>query len=184
MRRQHMLKSNQEPKNKILNIYLNCQPRSNEPVPVPEPVSTTSSHIFIRNSNKNFSKWRKWGIWRLWGEWVIRNIICDILHICTVNLSILIYLSSKLGMKTATEKISELEISQSNLTFLCSMLHFTKPFFAASISSTFDIPNTSDHIVSFERKQQRLVEFYFNVLLVKIGLNYQNQSLVHKILMK
>ena len=54
MRRQHMLKSNQEPKNKILNIYLNCQPRSNEPVPVPVPVSTISSHIFIINSNKNF----------------------------------------------------------------------------------------------------------------------------------
>ena len=67
----------------------------------------------------------------------------------------------KFNYKTATENISELEISQSNLTYMCSVLHFTKPFFAASISSTFNIPNTSDHIVSFERKQQRLVEFYF-----------------------
>ena len=63
--------------------------------------------------------------------------------------------------KTATENISELEISQSNLTYVCSVLHFTKPFFAASISSTFDIPNTWSHSFLREKTETSSVEFYF-----------------------
>ena len=84
MRRQHMLKSNLEPKNKILNIYLNCQLKSNEPVLQYHPVS---SHIFIKNSNRTLSKcWsEKEGYWRLWAEWFIWNIICDTLHFVQIN---------------------------------------------------------------------------------------------------
>ena len=80
-----MLKSNLEPKNKILNIYLNCQSRSTEPVPVPVqyPVTPTPETQTKTIKVKVRSEERI-------------HLICDTLHSCTVNVINPIYQPSKL----------------------------------------------------------------------------------------